>query len=103
MITLLDNTVMSNFAVVKQPILLKIAFCETLATPEQAFHELQVGIRVGKLPDLDWQWLPVWSLQPGEMTSYHQFLLPHDEANSLLCQMISAGYHSPVISLEEIL
>lgn len=157
MITLLDNTVMSNFAVVKQPLLLKIAFGETLATPEQAFHELQVGIRVGKLPDLDWQWLPVWSLQPEEMTSYHQFLhklnageaaclamamnrrcrvltddrdarelarnlqiplsgtlgvlvrlidikhVPHDEANSLLCQMISAGYHSPVTSLEEIL
>ncbi len=157
MITLLDNTVMSNFAVVKQPVLIKIAFGETLATPEQAFNELQVGIRVGKLPDLDWQWLPVWSLQPEEITSYHQFLhklnageaaclamamnrrcrvltddrdarelarnlqiplsgtlgvlvrlidikhVPPDEANSLLYQMISAGYHSPVTSLEEIL
>ena len=29
--------------------------------------------------------------------------VPHDEANSLLYQMISAGYHSPVTSLEEIL
>ncbi|MCP4397781.1 MAG: hypothetical protein GY801_10845, partial [bacterium] len=74
MITLLDNTVMSNFAVVKQPLLLKIAFGETLATPEHAFHELQAGIRVGRLPDLDWQWLPVCPREHGEKTSYHQFL-----------------------------
>ncbi len=157
MITLLDNTVMSNFAVVKQPLLLKIAFGETLATPEHAFHELQAGIRVGRLPDLDWQWLPVCPREHGEKTSYHQFLdklnageatclamamnrkcrvltddrdarelarnlriplsgtlgalvrlidikhVSYDEANSLLGQMISAGYHSLITSLEEIL
>jgi hypothetical protein len=33
MITLLDNTVMSNFAVVQRPDLLRIAFGDTLTTP----------------------------------------------------------------------
>jgi predicted nucleic acid-binding protein len=157
MITLLDNTVMSNFALVKHPDMLHIAFGDTLATPQQAFEELKVGVRVGKLPDLDWQWLPVWTLEKAEIPRYHQFLrslnageaaclaiaitrgcriltddrdarelarslriplsgtlgvlvrlvdigyLSQDEADTLLLQMIAAGYHSPVTSLREII
>ncbi len=74
MITLLDNTVMSNFAVVECPDLLPTAFGDTLATPEQAFEELEAGVRAGKLPCLDWQWLPVWTLETTEAPRYHEFL-----------------------------
>ena len=63
MITLLDNTVMSNFAVVERPDLLRIAFDDKLATSRQAFDELTAGVRQGKLPDLDWSWFPMWSVQ----------------------------------------
>ncbi len=58
MITLSDNTVMSNFAVVQRPDLLRIAFGNTLATPQQAFDELQAGVHAGKLPRLDWNGCP---------------------------------------------
>jgi predicted nucleic acid-binding protein len=75
LITLLDNTVMSNFAVVECPDLLRIAFGDTLATPEQAFDELEAGVRAGKLPRLDWQWLSVWILEATEARRYHEFLL----------------------------
>jgi len=71
-ISLLDNTVMSNFAVMRRPNLLRTAFGETLATPQQAFDELQAGVEVGKLPVLDWTWLPVWTLEPAEMARYRQ-------------------------------
>ena len=74
MIALLDNTVMSNFAVVECPDLLRIAFGDTLATPQQAFDELEAGIRAGKLPRLNWQWLPVWTLDAIEAPRYHELL-----------------------------
>jgi hypothetical protein len=57
-ITLLDNTVMSNFAVIERPDALRRAFSSGLATPQQAFDELLAGVRLGRLPDLDWTWLP---------------------------------------------
>jgi len=73
-IALVDNTVMSNFAAVGRPDLLRIAFGDTLATPQQAFAELEAGLSIGKLPDLDWQWLPVWTLDATEVPRYRQFL-----------------------------
>lgn len=156
MIALLDNTVMSNFAAVQRPDLLRVAFGDTLATPQQAFDELQAGVRVGKLPDCDWHWLTVWTLDPTEEPHYQQLrrtlntgeaaclamalarkcrLLTDDrdareraqllriplsgtlgtlvrlvdighlsleEADTLLSQMIAAGYRSPVTSLRDL-
>jgi predicted nucleic acid-binding protein len=72
-IALLDNTVMSNFAIVERPDLLVAAFGKELATPEQAFAELATGVQFGKLPDLDWSWLPVWTLQPAETPRFRRF------------------------------
>ena len=40
MIALLDNTVMSNFALVERPDLLRTTFGGRAATPQQAFREL---------------------------------------------------------------
>lgn len=74
MILLLDNTVLSNFATVRRPDLLRAAFGDQLATSQEAFDELQAGIRSGVLPDLDWSWLPVWTLGAAEMPRYHEFL-----------------------------
>ena len=72
MISLLDNTVMSNFAVVRRPSLLRTAFGEKLATPQQAFDELQAGVEARTLPVLDWTWLPVWTMGSSEMARYRQ-------------------------------
>ena len=73
-ISLLDNTVMSNFAVIERPDLLPTAFGSKLATSQQAFDELQADVRLGKLPSLDWSWLPVWTLEEGEGPYYHRLL-----------------------------
>jgi predicted nucleic acid-binding protein len=73
-ISLLDNTVMSNFAIVRRPDFLCAAFGDTIATSQQAFDELRAGVTAGILPDLDWAWLPVWTLNQGEMARYRQFL-----------------------------
>ena len=74
MIALLDNTVMSNFAAIERPDLLRTAFGSGLATSQQAFDELQAGVSLGKLPRLDWSWLPVWTVEEAELPHYHRFL-----------------------------
>jgi predicted nucleic acid-binding protein len=155
-ISLLDNTVMSNFAAIERPDLLRTAFGSMLATSQQAFDELQAGVRPGKLPSLDWSWLPVWTLEEEEVPHYHRLLsrlnageaaclamalirncriltddrdarefarhlkiplsgtlgvlvrlidlgvLNLDDADALLSQMMTAGYRSPVASLQDL-
>ena len=87
MITLLDNTVMSNFAVVERPDLLRIAFDDQLATSRQAFDELTAGVRRSKLPDLDWSWLSIWRLQAEETLRYNQLLSTLNEGEAACLAM----------------
>ena len=49
MIALLDNTVMSNFAAIERPDLLRTAFSSGLATSQQAFDELQARYAAGQV------------------------------------------------------
>lgn len=80
MISLLDNAgkrhpiVMSNFAAIERPDLLRTAFGSRLATSQLAFDELLAGVRLGKLPSLDWPWLPVWTLEEEEVPYYHRLV-----------------------------
>lgn len=53
MIALLDNTVLSNFAVIARPMLVWMALGEEAATVEEPFAELQAGIQCGRLPSSD--------------------------------------------------
>jgi len=73
-IALLDNTVMSNSALVERPGLLRTTFGGKLATPRQALAELIAGVERGKLPDLDWSWLSIWTLEAAERPHYQRFL-----------------------------
>ncbi len=66
--------VLSNFAVVRRPNLLRIAFGDELATSQQAFDELHADVEAGKLPALNWTWLPICTLQPAEVPRYGQIL-----------------------------
>lgn len=66
MIALLDNTVLSNFTVVKRADLVHLALGEDSATTELVWHELQAGIRLGRLPDQDWSWLQILTLEEAE-------------------------------------
>ena len=74
MITLLDNTVLSNFSAVKRPDLVHLALGDGAATVEQAFAELQAGFRLKRLPPCDWSWLPVLRLTDAEHTLYERLL-----------------------------
>lgn len=97
MIVLLDNTVLSNFSQVQRPDLLRAAFGEQLATAQQAFDELQVGVRRGILPALDWSWLPVWTLESAEMPRYQEFLRTLN-AGEAACLALAAGRRCRVLT-----
>ena len=68
--TLLDNTVLSNFSSIGRPDLVQLALGNAAATVEEVHAELQSGIKIGKLPDCDWSWLPVLRLGKSERAMY---------------------------------
>lgn len=59
---LLDNTVLSNFLLVRRGDLLQRAFQERAHITESVYRELHKGAASGLLPTYDWSWLPVLKL-----------------------------------------
>lgn len=68
MTLVLDNTVLSNFALVHRIDLLQYFASEELVTTDAAWRELEVGMESGRVPRADWSWLAVLSLQGEEQT-----------------------------------
>jgi predicted nucleic acid-binding protein len=60
-----DTTVLSNFAHVQKPELLRSALEQGSTTP-QVLRELTIGEQTGRLPICDWSWLPVLDLSGSE-------------------------------------
>jgi len=72
MITLLDNTVLSNFAIIAHPDWIRLALGDTAATVEETSAEFQRGVQLGRLPSGDWSWLNVLQLNDAERATYEQ-------------------------------
>jgi predicted nucleic acid-binding protein len=73
MTVLLDNTVLSNFSIVRRPELVRVAFAEQVGTTEQALQEMQEGVAIGKIPACDWDWLVRVILTPVEQARFETF------------------------------
>lgn len=71
---LLDNTSLSNFALLGQADLLQQAFGTLAATTTQVMVEFSNGVAKGKLPKTNWDWLLVLTVSPHEKRLYQQFL-----------------------------
>ena len=65
-----DNTVLSNFALIQHPEFIQLAFMDEVGTTESVFDELERGVSLGHLPDCQWDWLQRISLTDDEI---HQF------------------------------
>ena len=61
-----DTTVLSNFALVQRPELLRMAGPEDVLTAAQGMEEIRRGVERGILPPCDWQWLPICTLDTPE-------------------------------------
>lgn len=154
---LIDNTVLSNFALIYQPESIKTAFVDEVGTTEQVFEELERGMQLGRLPRCQWDWLHRLTLVEHEMAQYQKLIkhigegeasclavavhrayniatddkdarqwavrlhiphtgtlgilamlvqqgqITHKEGNMWLDCMITAGYHSPIRTLDSLI
>lgn len=74
MILLLDNTVLSNFALVGRITLLPDALGSQIATTSQVINEYQNGVDKGILPATSWDWLEIIDLSQEEMSLFQGYL-----------------------------
>jgi predicted nucleic acid-binding protein len=154
---LIDNTVLSNFALIHQPESICLAFVDEVGTTEQVFQELERGMQLGRLPICQWTWLPRLQLTENEKEQYQKLAehigageasclamavhrsyniatddkdarqwavrlsiphtgtlgilailvkhgqITHEDGNAWLTRMITAGYHSPIRTLDSLI
>ena len=72
MTTLLDNTILSNFSILRQPDLVRQAFLEEVAATKRVFREMQVGLTIGRIPPCDWDWLKKVALTTPERVHFRR-------------------------------
>lgn len=70
MITLLDNTVLTNFALIDSLDLLQKALGEKAATVRQVYDEYQKGVLLSRVPQCNWEWLSILDLTSAERQIY---------------------------------
>lgn len=70
----IDNTVLSNFALIHRPEYIHHAFVDDVGTTEHVFHELERGVQLGRLPACQWTWLQHLQLTEIEMGQFHQLV-----------------------------
>jgi predicted nucleic acid-binding protein len=80
-VILLDTTVLSNFAHIERPDLLRLGLPDAATTPH-VLAELERGIPSGRLPTCDWGWLEVVELTPSEETSLVHVRLVLDDGEA---------------------
>ena len=88
-VILTDTTVLSNFAQVERPNLLREIF-PGLAAPRQVREELSKGERLGLVPSCDWSWLEAIELTATEQvraTELRRYL----QAGEAACIAVAAS------------
>jgi hypothetical protein len=69
---LIDNTVLSNFALVQHPEFIRLAFLVDVGTSPDVMAELERGVSLGHLPDCQWEWLRIIQMTPAERQHFRQ-------------------------------
>jgi predicted nucleic acid-binding protein len=69
-LVILDNTVLSNFALVQRTDLVRGIWQNCVTTPD-AWNELMAGVTLKRLPARTWKGLPVVELLPEEIEFQH--------------------------------
>ena len=89
----LDNTVMSNFALAGRTDWLQKIWPSMLVTAEETWMELQTGVQLGRIPQIDWSWLEVLPLTEEERKARDELVPPLDEGEAA-CLILarSRGY-----------
>ena len=78
MLLVLDNTVLSNFALIERSALLALLSPGQLVTVEDAWLEWQTGVELGHIPPCDLSWLSVLELTKVERVQRDELMPPLD-------------------------
>lgn len=83
--TILDTTLLSNFAHVQRPDLLQAALISKAVTTATVLAELRAGVTLGWVPRCDWSWLNVVTLADEEQVQagHYTAVLDAGEAERL--------------------
>lgn len=83
--SLLDTTILSNFAHVQRPELVRAVLGGAATTTPTVLAELRQGEASGYVPQVDWRWFPVLTLTAGEqaLTADYLAVLEAGEAECL--------------------
>jgi len=83
--TILDTTLLSNFAHIQRPDLLRLALGGQAVTTATVLAELRLGVASGWVPRCDWSWLTVVTLTDEEQaqTAHYISILDAGEAECL--------------------
>ncbi|MGB4872499.1 MAG: hypothetical protein WBP47_20765 [Candidatus Promineifilaceae bacterium] len=73
-LSLLDTTILSNFAHIQRPELIQLVLSGEAATTPTVLAELRRGEALGFVPRVDWRWLPVLALTDEEQTLADEYL-----------------------------
>ena len=98
MIPLVDNTVLSNFALVGRVELIPLALGSNVSTTTQVVAEFQDGVARGRLPDTRLEWLEVLELLPEELDLYSE-QLKRVNVGEAACLAVAAHRNGRVVTL----
>jgi predicted nucleic acid-binding protein len=83
--TILDTTLLSNFAHIQRPELLQAVLGSDAVTTATVLAELRAGVSLGWVPRCDWSWLAVVALNNEEQAqaAHYMAILDAGEAECL--------------------
>lgn len=93
-LSLLDTTILSNFAHTRRPELVQLALGNQVATTPTVLAELHQGEALGLVPLVDWHWLPVLTLTAAEqaLAKQQQNVLDAGEAECLAVAIVRQAW-----------
>lgn len=91
---LLDNTVLSNFALVGRIELLTIALGNQVATTPQVIDEFNDGVARGRVPETKLDWLEVLNLAAKEEAIFQELLM-RVNAGEAACLAVASQRNGP--------
>lgn len=94
---LLDNTVLSNFALVLRIDLLSKALGEDVAIPFQVRNEFSSGIAKNRLPETDLSWLNIVDFNDEEEGLFKEHLV-HVNAGEAACLAIALNQNGRILT-----
>ena len=97
MMLLLDNTVLSNFALVNRIELLTKALGSQVATTPQVIGEFNDGVARGRLPETRFDWIEILDMEADEESLFRDILVRVNAGESS-CLAISAQRNGRVLT-----